>query len=288
MPKQNDVDPPRVRRGMRAMLLSAALLVLIIGFPAFFYPQQTDVFFAWTIDGPIMAAALGASYLAASVLEAVAARQRSWAEARIAVPAVLTFTVLTLVITVLHIGRFHLHSDVAMARIVAWVWLAVYASVPAIMGTLWLVQARAPDREPSRAVLMSPALRLAWILLALILLPLGAYLLVDPTRAAALWPWALTALTGRATGAWLAGFGVLCAHAAAENDLVRLRPVFPAVTFLAILQGIVLLRFGDKLDWTRPSTWVYALVLAGWLATALYSWSVLRLHRRVDAAVQLS
>lgn len=270
------------------MLLTAALLVLIIGFPAFFYPRQTDVFFAWTIDVPIMAAALGASYLAASVLEAIAARQRSWAEARIAVPAVLTFTVLTFVITLLHIDRFHLHSNVATARIVAWVWLAVYASVPIIMGMLWVAQARTSDRPPTRATPMPLGLRLAWIALALILLPLGAYLLVEPTEAALLWPWALTALTARATGAWLTGFGVLCAHAAAENDLVRLRPAFPAVTLFAVLQGIVLLRFGDQLDWTRSSTRVYTLVLAGWLATALYSWSVLRLRRRFDAAVQAS
>ncbi|HUN90785.1 MAG TPA: hypothetical protein VMU33_01910 [Burkholderiaceae bacterium] len=275
--RSNEAEAARLMRGMRTMLQAAALLVLIIGFPVFLFPHKTDVYFAWTIDAPIMAAALGASYLAASFLEAIAARQSSWAAARIAVPAVLTFTILTLVVTVLHLDRFHLHADVDSARVIAWVWLAVYASVPLIMGSLWFLQARAAaGDEPTRAAPMAPALRLAWIALALVLLPLAAFLLVDPTDAATLWPWPLTALTGRATGAWLAGFGVLCAHAAAENDLARLRPVFPAVAFLVALQAIVLLRFGDAAFWARPSAWAYTLLLAGWLATALYAWSVSR------------
>jgi len=119
---------------------------------------------------------------------------------------------------------------------------------------------------------MSPPIRAIWFVSGLTLLLSGTYLLVAPMGAAALWPWPLTPLTGRAAGAWLIGFGVLSAHAGLENDLARLYPIFPALTVLALLHGMVLIRFHAELDWTRPSAWVYALVLAGWLAIGLYNW----------------
>jgi hypothetical protein len=257
---------------MRAMLIAAAILVLGVGFPLFLFPQNTDVDFAWTIASPIMAAALGASYLSASVLEALAARANTWANARVAVPAVFIFTVLTLAITFIHIDLFHLDAGAFSARFVAWVWLAVYVIVPIILGLVWFRQTRTPGSDAKQIAPMSPLMRAIWFVSGVILLLLGAYFLVAPIGASALWPWPLTALTGRAVGAWLIGFGVLSAHAGFENDLARLYPIFPALTLLALLHGIVLIRFHAELDWTRPSAWVYALVLVGWFAIGLYNW----------------
>ena len=48
---------------------------------------------------------LGAGYLAAAVLEVVADRQASWTRAQVAVPSVLVFTTLTLMVTLLHLDR---------------------------------------------------------------------------------------------------------------------------------------------------------------------------------------
>ena len=43
-------------------------------------------------------------------------------------------------------------------------------------------------------------------------------LLIAPTAVMALWPWTLTALTGRAIGAWLIGLGIAAGHAASFVD----------------------------------------------------------------------
>ena len=258
--------------GMRSILIAASILVLGVGFPLFLFPKNTDVDFAWTINPPIMAAALGASYLASSILEVLAARARIWINARVAVPAVLIFTVLTLGITLLHIDRFHLFANSLSARFVAWVWLAVYVIVPIIMGMAWFRQTRVrgPDLPPAAPISTVP--RVLWILSGAILMCGGVYLLVAPADAAAFWPWSLTPLTGRAVGAWLVGLGVLSAHAGLENDMARLFPVFPAMTLFALLHGIVLIRFRDELDWTRLSAWLYGLALTGWLGVGLYNW----------------
>lgn len=187
-------------------------------------------------------------------------------------PAVFIFTVLTLAITFLHIDRFRLDAGSFSARVIAWVWLAVYVIVPIILGAASFRQTRAPSPDPKAVTPLSLQSRAIWFGSSPILLLLGAYLLVAPVSAAAFWPWALTPLTGRAVGAWLIGFGVLSAHAGIENDLARLYPIFPALTLFAVLQGIVLVRFRAELDWARPSAWVYALVLACWLAIGLQNW----------------
>src|SRR5215469_2429227 len=95
-------------RGMRRLLFTASVLVLLAGIQLFAFTGRTGHFFAWTIANPLSAAFLGAGYWAAVAIEALAARQRLWANARIAVPAVTVFTVLTLAATLTHLGQLHL------------------------------------------------------------------------------------------------------------------------------------------------------------------------------------
>ena len=64
----------------------AAVLVLLAGFQLFVFTDRTASYFAWTIRNPLAAAFLGAGYRASVAFEALAARQRIWANARIAVP----------------------------------------------------------------------------------------------------------------------------------------------------------------------------------------------------------
>jgi hypothetical protein len=68
------------------MLFTAAFLVLGAGLDLFLFPEATDTMFAWSIQPALTAAFLGANYLAAGVLEFGAARQITWARARVAVP----------------------------------------------------------------------------------------------------------------------------------------------------------------------------------------------------------
>src|SRR5947208_5806708 len=96
--------------GMRIMLVVAAVLVFSVGGSLTLLPLQTDRFFAWTIATPLTAGFLGAAYWSACVLELLAARERFWVYARIAVPTVLLFTVLTLIVTLVHLDKFHLAS----------------------------------------------------------------------------------------------------------------------------------------------------------------------------------
>ena len=92
-------DEAAPSRGLRWFFGVSAVLAAIAGAELFAGASDTDRFFSWTIDPPLTAAFMGAAYWAAMVLLAWAARQRTWARARTALPAVFTIAVLLLVAT---------------------------------------------------------------------------------------------------------------------------------------------------------------------------------------------
>ncbi|MFN2488271.1 MAG: hypothetical protein ABR529_00710 [Actinomycetota bacterium] len=127
------VGDRRTTPATRRLLFVAGGLVFLAGLQLFVLPERTDSYFAWTIDPPLTAAFLGAGYWASFALEWLAAMQRSWARARIAVPAVFVFTTLTLVATLLHLDKFHLGVDDSLTVAVTWLWIAIYVTVPPVM-----------------------------------------------------------------------------------------------------------------------------------------------------------
>ena len=190
--------------GMRRLLFTAAVLVLLAGFQLFVFTGRTGTFFAWTIANPLAAAFLGAGYWASVAIEALAGRQRLWANARIAVPTVFVFTVLTLAATLMHLGQFHLGSQFAAGtRIVTVAWIAIYVLVPVMMLVVVAVQARTPGVDPPRSAPLPVWLYGVLAAQAIVFLGVGVALFTAPGPAAPQWPWKLTPLVAQATAAWL-------------------------------------------------------------------------------------
>jgi hypothetical protein len=254
--------------GMRRLLYVAAVLVFLAGCQLFIFTDRTASYFAWTIHNPLAAAFLGAGYWASVAFEALAARQRIWANARIAVPTVLVFTLLTLLATLMHLDLLHLGGRFAAStRLVTWAWIAIYVVVPLLMLIILAVQLRTPGGDPPRSAPLP-----GWVygLLAgqaAVLLGLGVALFAAPGQAAAWWPWKLTPLLAQATGAWLIGFGVAAAHQLAERDARRLVPASAGSVALAVLQLIVLARYPGRFEWSSAAGVIYLILLATMLIT---------------------
>ena len=256
--------------GMRRLLFTAAVLVLLAGFQLFVLTGRTGTFFAWTIANPLAAAFLGASYWASVSIEALSGRQRVWANARIAVPAVFVFTVLTLVATLMHLGQFHLGARYATGtRIVTVGWFAIYVLVPLLMLIVLVVQARAPGADPPRSAGLPAWIYAVLAVQAIVLLGFGVALFAVPTHAAPLWPWKLTPLVAQATGAWLISLGVAAAHALLERDARRLRPAAVGYVLLALLQSIALARYPNHFAWDSAAGIIYLIFLATMLLTGV-------------------
>jgi hypothetical protein len=258
---------------MRRLLYVAALLVFLAGVQLFAFPLRTDRYFAWTIDPPMTAVFLGASYWSAVGLEVGAARAARWSGARIAVPAVFVFTTVTLVVTLVHLENFHLGDDFPLTtQLVTWAWLAVYSVVPALMVAAWVAQGRRSLAVPAASGL-PVAVRVALVALAAVLLGTGVALLVAPGWADGAWPWALTPLTGRAVGAWLVGLGTAAAHGRLLDDRASLRPLGITGVAFGVFQAVALARHGDDLDWSGLPAVAYVAVLV--VLTVVSTWSLL-------------
>jgi hypothetical protein len=254
-------DAP-VAAPVRTLLLAAALLVFLAGVQLFVFPLRTADYFAWTVDSPMTAVFLGASYWSAVGLELTAARAKGWAGARIAVPAVLVFTTITLLVTLGHLDRFHLDAELSLrTRAITWAWIAVYSVVPLLLVVASVSQRRLSTDVPPPSGL-PVAVRMALTVLAALLLALGAALLVDPAWADGAWPWGLTPLTARAIGAWLVGLGTAAAHARLLDDRPSLRPLAVTGVLFGVLQAVALARHGGDLNWASVPAAGYVVVLA--------------------------
>jgi len=74
----------------------------------------------------------------------ISARQRVWARARVAVPGVLLFTLLTLVATLIRLDLFR------MDCFFGWAWLVVYMVVPSAIIVGLVGQLRVAGDDPPR------------------------------------------------------------------------------------------------------------------------------------------
>jgi|LGOV01.1.fsa_nt_gb hypothetical protein len=270
---------------MKRLLFVAGMLVLIIGLPLFIAPTMTEVLFSWTVNPPITAACLGSAYLAAFVLEASSSTERYWSNARIAVPAVLLFTVMTLIATLLHLGKFHFGSDFHfITQLITFVWLIVYASVPVIMLLIWIAQTRHRGRETKREFPLPLWSKLVLVIQALTMLSIGCALFLFPEATKdSIWPWALSILTARAIGAWLLGIGLLAAHILIENDYRRVRNALLALMVGSTLELVSLWRLaddegpsGEVINWGGTGIWIYIAFLLSIIVIGIHGWLTLR------------
>ena len=251
--------------GMRRWLLIGSIPPFLAGLSLFIGVEP------WTIDPAITAAFFGAAYWAGFFLLFLSSRQRAWAQARVAVSAVLALAVLELVATLRHLDRFHFDSTNGLELVVTWGWMVPYVLGPVTI-VLVVRQLRVPGESPPRLAPLPSWMRLVLSLQATIMIALGAALFIDPRGTGSVWPWMLTPLTGRIVGAWLVGLGVGAAHVVWENDWERILAAAVSYTFFGAFLILALVGYSGAVDWGGARAWVYLLFLLSLLGVGLYAW----------------
>jgi len=249
--------------GMRSPIVAPVTRALI-GLPAFVFATRTDVYFAWTINPPLMAAFLGACYLTSAVIAIFVARERTWAEGRIGVMVAVVFAPLTTAATLIHLDKFHLDS------VTGWFWVVAYVLYPPMLAVLLVRQLRVPGGDPPRRFPLPAWMRVLFVAQTVLLIPLGIGLFAAPATFSGLWPWTLTPLTGRITGVWSLSLGVIAAHALLENDMARIRPALRSYPFLTLFQLVALARVPGDVQWNEAGAWIYLAYLASAVVLGAY------------------
>jgi hypothetical protein len=232
----------------------------------------------------VTATFLGAGYWTSVLLEFMAAREKVWARARIAVVPVLTFTTLTLIATLLHLDRFHLDATkfAPITLGATWAWMVIYGAVPPLMSGILIYQLRQPGVDEPRTAPMP-----GWLVAVLgaqggVMVLFGVLLFfakeifpatfADPGNIQLLpfWSWTLSPLTARAVGAWLIGLGLTSASAAYERDFARAWIMHLSAVLFCILQFVGLARYAANVTWDARA-WGFVLFLLTILAANAYA-----------------
>jgi hypothetical protein len=248
----------------------AAVLVTIAGTQLFALAEETDFYFAWTIKPPLTAAFLGAAYWASLFLLLDIVFGATWRQARTGLFSIFTFTTLTLVVTLLHLDRFHFGATETLPVVAAWAWLVVYVTTPVAFALGLWVQVRQPGPDSPRGGPLPALLRLLFLFQTLIFVAFGVALMVAPAAAAAWWPWALTPLTGRAIAAWLIAVAVAGAGVLIENDRRSAAGAAQSYAFLGIFELLAILRFPGDIDWSHAMAWPYVAFMGVGALTGIW------------------
>ncbi len=180
---------------VQILLIGAGGLAVIAGPVLYLLPHDTATYFAWTIKHPMTPVYMGASYCA-GIGNFWALLVDRWSLARVQLPAIIAFATTQLLATVLHVSIFN------WAHPVAWAWLAIYIVSPIAAIVLFLLTER-DYRPPTFAGSPLPrSLTPVMVALAAVAGLVGLALFLFPQRAASVWPWSLTPLTGRVIGGW--------------------------------------------------------------------------------------
>jgi len=240
-----------LNRGMSWMLFIASGLVFTVGIQLFVLSEYTEHYFAWTVRSPLTAAFLGANYWAAFLLEYLSSREEQWDRARMAIPGVFVFTLLTILPTLIGLPYYHLNQF-------AFVWVAVYLIVPWVLGTLWFMQWRSPGVDGPRVAPLHPLMRGTLLIQGLSFLGMiGATIFSGGDW----WPFPGESLY---ILVWLLAVAVVFLQAVYENCHLRLRSAYAGITCFGVFHLIAIARYSEFLDFDGTSAWVY-VAFSAWL-----------------------
>lgn len=244
-----------LRAWFGAELFFAATASLSVGLR----PADTAQNFAWTIKPEVMAALIGAFYLALAPVVILALVAKRWESVRVFVLPGMVFTLAQLIVTFLHWDRF------AVGTTPFNIWFVSYLLPPPVFLGCYLWQQRhAAQRGTAGFASSNPLVR--WVRVGLFVL--GAIFtlealagLVYPAYFASA-PWKITPLNARALSGYLLLLGLLMLSSARENDRDRVRIVSPFFVFFPPFAVLQVARFADQVDTSHPRLYVATAALA--------------------------
>jgi len=231
-----------------------ALAALFVGYLGFFEPAEMDADFTWAFLPPLHARFVASLYLFGGVYMAGCLFGRFRAQVQPGPIAVVIFTTLLLVITLLNPEAFDYDL------VPPWVWTMSYVIYP-ILGIILAWCTRGPAAAPG-----SPLARWARTFLlvqAAVFAVAGVALLTAPGVMVDLWPWPITAGLAQFYGGPFIAYAY-CSWAysrrATWTEVIAIVPGMLAFTVATVVVPVVHRELFSASD---LSTWVWFVVFGG-------------------------
>lgn len=237
--------------GIVAVVLATAGVIL------YGFPTRTPLLWAWEINPPTTALAVGAGYAAGAAFFVRAFRSRRWHTVSLAFVAATVLSTLLLVATLLHWENFS-HDHVSF-----WAWIVVYAVAPWLLPLLWSRNRHHDPRDARDGVVVPDAVRRVVGAVGVAQVGVSLVFFVRPTLAMGWWPWSLSPLTTRTLSAFLAFVGVVWLAFLFERRWSALRLHVESATLGLVLVGLALPRSAGDLTFANPAGTAVLVLLGG-------------------------
>jgi hypothetical protein len=267
-------------RWLAAVIIPFLVVACVI---LYFWPNDTDTLFAWTITPTMTPMMLAAAYFGGIYFFARVIRAKQWHRVKLGFLPVTVFASLLGIATILHWDRFN-HSHIAF-----YTWVILYFTTPFLVFAVWWRNRMTDPGSPETGDAIIPAvIRLFIGVIGVMTLAISLLLFLQPVLMIRIWPWMLTPLTARVVGAMFALPGVVGLG-------IALEPRWSAACILLEAQGlsIVMILIATARAWsdfkqTNPLTWCFVGGLSFLLVAIAVLYVSMEIQRRNAVKERLS
>lgn len=249
------------RQGEDGLLLATRLLaaviipVLVAAFTILFgFPGSTQQLWAWTIRPDLASLVMGGAYLAGAWFFARGLYVGSWHRVAVGWLAVIPFTTLLGIATLIHWDKFNHH------HVSFWAWLILYTATPIALPVLWLRNQKAAGMPAVSGLQLAMPLRVLMSSCGGALMAAAIIIFIRPTTAISRWPWMLTPLTARTLASFATFLAVVWLAFAFTARWSRLAIPFEATTLGLVIVAVAVVRGRHDLV-GGPRTAIFGVLL---------------------------
>ncbi|MAU09456.1 MAG: hypothetical protein CL607_06520 [Anaerolineaceae bacterium] len=229
-------------------ILTIAFLMLYL------LPKQSGILFAWPIKPSMTAMMLGAAYLGGAYYFTRVFLAKKWSRVKLGFLPVTAFASFLGIATILHWDKFTAgHPSFIM-------WAFLYIVLPFVLPVIWWLNRDAdPQTLDTHDSYLPKNIERFFLVIGILLTFVSLILLIVPAVMISIWPWTISALTGRVLGAMfvlpgLVGIGIAQDKRWRSAQIILQSQIF---SMGLILLAIVISR--TDFDWAQLGAWVFAL-----------------------------
>jgi putative effector of murein hydrolase LrgA (UPF0299 family) len=218
----------------------------------FFFPNDTERLWAWTVRPALTPMIMGAGYISGSYFFTRVFLGGHWHWYSAGFLPVAAFTWFMLLSSLLHFDRFN------KEHVSFYAWMLLYIVTPFLIPALWFLNRKADPGTPDPDDVVVPQpVRLLMGALGALQVGIAILMFIFPAFFISVWPWMLTPLTDRVMAGWFALAGVLMLMVSLDSRWSAQRiPLQAQIIGLALILVALVRGLGD-VDATRATTWLF-------------------------------